>query len=594
MPTPPARVLLPAFFARYARRYLRVYALGLLMLLATNGLTVAIPRMIKEVFDELAGGRDMSTVHAFALLISCAAVTVIVVRTLSRVLFFNPGRTIEFRLRNDMLGQLLAMSGTWYRGQGTGDLVSRAANDATYVRALVGFSLLMLLNLVMATSFTLWQMLEINALLTLYCVLPLAVSVWLLRFGIRRLFDAMRAGQRELGQLSEHILETLGGVAVIQGAVAESSFQRRFDVHNDRYTAINLQVTALRCFLLPLAAMVGNVCIFILLFVGGRLAVQGEMSIGDLAAYASYVTMLAGALTAAGWLLNGLQRGYVGLQRCWDVVQLAGDRPTGRARLPSTGEGLRLQVQGLTYSYPDAAAGDSPALAHIHIDVPAGGVLGIYGPVGSGKTTLIDLLTGLLPPPEGAVLLDGLDVRDLAPDSLWEAVAVAPQQAFLFSRSLRDNVAFVDRKADIDDKRVWAALDKALLGDEVRRLPDRLDTVVGERGLTLSGGQRQRAQLARAMYRGYRLLLLDDVLSAVDHDTEERLLDTIRSEIDRDGGGHTAVIVSSRLSALADADEILVLDAGRIVERGTHAALIAAEGAYARVWAVQRTRREAA
>ena len=591
---PPASSLLPAFFERYARRYARVYSLGLLMLLATNGLTVAIPRMIKEVFDELAGGRDMGLVQTYAILICGAAVVVIVVRTLSRVLFFNPGRTIEFRLRNDMLARLLSMSGTWYRDQGTGDLVSRAANDATYVRALVGFSLLMLLNLLLATSFTLWQMLEINARLTLYCVAPLALSVWLLRFGIRRLFDAMRAGQQELGQLSEHILETLGGVAVIQGAVAEGAFQRRFDLHNDRYTAINLQVTALRCFLLPLAAMVGNICIFILLFVGGQLAVEGKMSIGDLAAYASYVTLLAGALTGAGWLLNGLQRGYVALQRCWVVVDMPADRASGQLTLPDSDQGLHLEVKDLNYRYPDAGQDDPPALSGISFDLPPGGVLGIYGPVGSGKSTLIDLITGLLPPPMGTVSLDGVDVGDLASDSLWHAVAVAPQQAFLFSRSLRENVAFVDKQADIDSARVWASLDKALLGDEVRRLPDQLETVVGERGLTLSGGQRQRAQLARAMYRGYRLLLLDDVLSAVDHDTEERLLVSIGGELARGAGRHSAVIVSSRLSALADADEILVLDQGRLIERGTHSSLIAAGGAYAKVWAVQRTRRAAA
>ena len=593
MAVPPANLLLPAFWRGYARRYLRVYALGLLMLLATNGLTIAIPRMIKEVFDALASGGDMGQVRTYALLISLASVTVIVVRTLSRVLFFNPGRTIEFRLRNDMLARLLAMSGNWFRQQGTGDLVSRAANDATYVRALVGFSLLMLLNLLMVASFTLWQMLTIHALLTLYCVIPLAASLWLMRFGISRLFLAMRAGQQELGQLSEHILEALSGVAVIQGAVAEPAFQRRFDAHNDRYTAINLQVTALRCFLLPLAATVGNLCIFLLLYVGGQLAVEGEMSIGDVAAYASYVTLLAGSLTGAGWLLSGLQRGYVGLQRCWEVIELSGDRPGGAQHLPPATDGVHLRIDGLSYRYPDAEEDAANALTDVSFELKPGRVLGVYGPVGSGKTTLIDLLTGLLPPPGNTIFLDGIDVRELDPVSLWDAVAVAPQEAFLFSRSLRQNVAFVDDAEAIDEQRVWRALDRARLGDEVRRMEDGLDTVVGERGLTLSGGQRQRAQLARAMYRDHRLLLLDDVLSAVDHDTEERLLATITEEIDQDGGHHTAAIVSSRLSALAGADEILVLDAGRIIERGSHTELIAAGGMYAQVWQVQRTRRGA-
>ena len=594
MAVPPATTLLPDFWRGYARRYVWVYGLGLLMLLATNGLTIAIPRMIKEVFDALADGGRLDEVHVFAGLISAAAVVVIVVRTLSRVLFFNPGRTIEFRLRNDMLARLLAMSGNWFRQQSTGDLVSRAANDATYVRALVGFSLLMLLNLIMAAGFTLWQMFATNVRLTVYCVLPLAASLWLMRFGISRLFRAMRESQEELGRLSEHILEALGGVAVIQGAVAEPAFQRRFDVHNDRYTQINLEVTALRCFLLPLAAMVGNLCIFLLLYVGGQMAVEGEMTVGDLAAYASYVTMLAGSLTAAGWLINGLQRGYVGLQRCWEVVQLQGDRATGAVPLPPSDHGMGLQISDLSYRYPDADPAAAAALSSISFTVEPGQILGIYGPVGSGKTTLMDLLTGLLPPPPGAIELDGVDVSAIDSASLWDAVAVAPQQAFLFSRSLRENVAFIDRADAIDDDRVWRAVDKALLGDEVRRMADGLDTVVGERGLNLSGGQRQRAQLARAMYRSYRLLLLDDVLSAVDHDTEERLLATIGAEIDRERSRHTAVIVSSRLSALVGADEILVLDGGRIVERGSHVELVGAGGMYAKVWEVQRTRREAA
>lgn len=592
-PLSPA-TLLPAFWRGYARRYVWIYALGLLMLLATNGLTIAIPRMIKEVFDALAAGGQLDRVHILAALISVAAVVVIVVRTLSRVLFFNPGRTIEFRVRNDMLTRLLAMSGNWFRGRSTGDLVSRAANDASFVRALVGFSTLMLLNLIMAASFTLWQMLATNVRLTVYCVLPLAASLWLMRFGMSRLFTAMRQTQEELGRLSEHILEALGGVAVIQGAVAEPAFQRRFDLHNDRYTQINLEVTALRCFLLPLAAMVGNFCIFLLLYVGGEMAVQGEMSVGDLAAYASYVTLLAGSLTGAGWLISGLQRGYVGLQRCWEVVQLQGDRANGVRQLPQSDRGLRVQVKGLNYRYPDAEPDGADVLSDISFAVAPGQTLGIYGPVGSGKTTLTDLLTGLLPPPPGAIELDGVDVCELDPASLWSAVAVAPQQAFLFSRSLRENVAFIDRADAIDERRVWQAVDKALLGDEVRRMTDGLETVVGERGLNLSGGQRQRAQLARAMYRNYRLLLLDDVLSAVDHDTEERLLATISAEIDRDQSQHTAVIVSSRLSALVGADEILVLDEGRIVERGSHNELIGAGGMYANVWEVQRTRREAA
>lgn len=598
MPASPApvaaspRTLLPAFARRYAGRYLGVYALGVAMLLATNGLNVAIPHMIKEVFDALGAGQDVTQVHTWALLISLAATAVIVVRTLSRVLFFNPGRTIEYRLRNDMLSRLLSMSDNYFRRHALGDLVSRATNDATYVRALVGFSVLMLINLAMAAVLSLWQMMETNALLTLYCLVPLVGAVVLLRLGIGRLFAAMRAAQEELGALSEHVLETLSGIAVVQGAVATDAFERRFERHNLRYTQLNLQVTALRTFLLPLASAVGSFCIFLLLVVGGEHAVQGRMSIGDMAAYASYVVMLAGTLGAAGWLLNSLQRGYVSLQRCWEVVELRSDRPEGTVALAAQGPGLTVKLEGVVFRYADAADDERPALVDIDLELGPGEVLGIYGPVGSGKTTLVDLLAGLLPVTAGRICLDGHDIATLQPHSFRAVTAVVPQSAFLFSRSLRENVAFVEASDQIDDRRVEQALQKAALSDEVARFPQGVHTVVGERGLNLSGGQRQRAQLARAMYRPSRLLLLDDVLSAVDHDTEQRLLETIAGELGFGEGAPTAVIVSSRISALAGADQIVVLDGGRIVQRGDHASLVAQGGLYAEAWHAQREREE--
>ncbi len=587
---PPGATLVGRFLDRYAKRYVGVYALGLAFLVATNALTVAIPDLIKQVFDALGSGAGRAEVDVFARWIGLAAVSVIVVRTLSRVLFFNPGRTIEFRVRNDMLRGLLSMSTSFFRRAGVGDLVSRATSDATFVRALVGFAVLNVLNLILAASMALWQMVRTDPWLTLWCVIPLIGSTWLLRKGIAWMYGTMREGQEELGRLSAHILESYGGVAVIQGSAATAAFGRKFDALNERYTDLNLKVAALRCFILPLARTVGSLCVFLLLYVGGQHVLDGALSVGDLAAYASYIGMLVSALAMAGWLLTALQRGYVSLQRVWQVVSLPTDRPHGETPLPLHDRGVALQVQGLSYRYPDAGEGEAEALTDVSFALQRGGVLGVYGPVGSGKSTLAMLVSGLISPPRGTVILEGEDLLDLAPDSLRREVAMVPQESFLFSRSLRANVGYVDPVDAIDTARVDTAVAQAALADDVARMPDGLETVVGERGLMLSGGQRQRTQIARALYAGARLLILDDVLSAVDHDTEERLLGTLRAEISAAQGDHgaSAILVSTRLSALIHCDEILVLEGGRVVERGTHAQLAAGDGLYGRAWAVQR------
>jgi ATP-binding cassette subfamily B protein len=577
-----------AFARRYAARYGMSYLIGLLFLVATNWLTLEIPRLQKEIFDELAGLRRPDQVHRAALLIAAAAALVIVVRTLSRVLFFNPGRTIEFRMRNDMLTRLLGMSPRFYQRANLGDLMARATDDATYVRSLAGFSLIMTLNMILAAGLSVWRMVQTDAWLTLWCVLPMVASLIALRHGVFRTFEMLHEGQKALGALSDTVLETYKGIQTVQGATAEDAFLRRFDQSNERYTRMHLQVLVVRTFLLPVVAVTGNLCIFLLLFIGGRHVVEGTMTLGDIAAYASYVGVLVGALSSAGWVVGVLQRGYVSLRRVWDVLSLTPDLQRGSQPLPPATGGLHVHVQRLRHVHEDAVQADGTeraALRDLSFDLPAGHVLGIHGPVGSGKSTLVTVLARLTNVPRGAVFLDGVDLCDVAADDLRKAVAVVPQEAFLFSRSIRDNVAFQDRAEDVDEARVWQAVRRARLEDEILRFPEGLDTVVGERGMTLSGGQRQRVQLARAFYRGFRLLVLDDVLSAVDHGTESALLDVLREEIR--ARGTTAIIVSHRLSALALADEVIVLDEGQVVERGTPAELAAAGGLYARVWQAQ-------
>lgn len=575
--------LIAAFLRRYAGKYVHVYAAGVGFLLATNWLTVWIPQLQKQVFDQLGDPRKLGEVQHTAQLVAAAAVTVIVVRTLSRVLFFNPGRTIEYRIRNDMLARLLGLSPAWYRQHSVGDVMSRAADDATYVRALIGFAVIMLLNSVLAAVMAVAQMLATDPVLTLACALPMVGSVLIMRRGAAWMFLRMRQTQEAQGALSSVVLESYKGISAIVQTAAEPSFEARFDAANERYTRLNLSASAVRTFVLPVVSVVGNVCVFLLLWLGGERVVQGRLTVGDIAAYASYIAVLVAALSSVGWVIGVLQRGLVSLRRVWEVLDEPSDLPVGDQPLPAGG--LSLEVRNLTVHHADAPDAP-PVLRDVSLVLGPGKVLGVFGPVGAGKSTLLSVLSRLTPPPRGTVQLGGVDLLDVASDDLRAAVAVVPQEPFLFSRSVRDNVGFVDPPDAIDDARVTAAVSDAQLEGEVRRLQDGLQTVVGERGLTLSGGQRQRLQLARALYRGWRLILLDDVLSAVDHETESRLLGVLRSAIASKQA--SAVIVSHRLTALAHADEIVVLEEGQIVARGSHTELLAQGGRYAEVWAAQQ------
>jgi len=582
--------MIKEFLRLYVRRYSATYALGVAFLIATNWLTVKFPQLLKQVFDELAGQRRLDVVHQYACWIALCAVVVIVVRTLSRIAFFNPGRTIEFRIRNDMLQRLLTMSPAFFRNWKIGDIMARASDDATFVRALVGFTSVMLINTVLAALMSVYQMWRTDAWLTLYCVVPLVLSVLALRFGVTYTMTMMRQTQKSLGALSNTVLETYKGIAVVQGAAAETAFLKRFDKDNDEFTSLALRGMGVRTILMPVVGVVGNVCIFLLLFVGGEHVMQGRMTVGDMAAYASYVAVLVGALVGVGWVVGVLQRGSVSLRRVWDVIEIKTDLPVGVQPLPQTTGGIDLRIDHLTWRHPDAEPAQLDAISDVSLHVKPGQILGIYGTVASGKSTLVSIISRLAVPPRGSVFIDGVDLLDVRSADLRRDVAVVPQDAFLFSRSIKDNVAFIARSEEADMAAVDRAVQSAALAPEIARFPDGLNTTVGERGQTLSGGQRQRVQLARAFYRGYRLLILDDVLSAVDHDTEARLLEVLQKQIAE--RGTSAIIISHRLSALARADQIVVLDHGRMIEQGTHSELLANEATYAHIWQNQRDHAE--
>lgn len=581
------------FWRNYCARHIRSYLAGFAFLAATTLLTVGVPVFVENAVDAMEK-RVSSDAIAWAIAVLVAGLGIMVVRTLSRILFFNPGREVEYDLKNDLFEHLTTMPRRYFDRMRPGEIISRGTNDASSVRALVGFGSLQVFNVVLTLVFTLGQMLISDALLTLLCVLPLFLGAWILIKAIRRIFVLVRRQQQQIATLSDRILETYNGATVLNAFNAMPGATARFDRANDDLLKSALGVVTIQSWLLPIVTVVGSVSMVIVLYAGGTMVVDHGLSKGELAAFTIYIRNVAGALFGLGWMLNAVQRGWISLGRMYEVL----DAPTGRTRsdepLPvRAGAGYALSVRDLTFRHPEAddaeGQGDRgrPALEGVSFDVAPGEVVGVFGLTGSGKSTLLDLVARVYDPPAGTIRVGDTPIEQVDIRAWWDALAYVPQDAFLFSQSLRDNIALAAPADGRDDERVAAAADDAALTDDLTALPDGLDTVVGERGITLSGGQRQRSALARAFYRRFDVLLLDDVLSAVDHATERRLIDAIY----RRAAGATALVVSHRISVLRRAHRILVLDRGRLVASGTHEELLAAGvEPYGRVHKLQQAR----
>lgn len=562
------RRLLPA-----ARPYWPTFAAGLLFVVLSNFFTTLAPRFLQQGIDALGAVDGAAAVRHAILLLLAVATAGGLTRFGMRMTLNSVSRRVETDLRDRLYQHLQRLSAAFYDRFQTGDLMARSTNDLLAVRMVAGPGLMYLSDTIVRTTLVLPYMLHISPRLTGLALLPLlGLPVGMVLFG-RAIHVRTTKIQAAFSDLSSAAHENLSGARIVRAYRQEAAEVERFSTLNAEYARRNLSLARVIGAFHPLLALFGGLGAVVVIWVGGRLVIQGTMTAGEFVAFGVYLVTLVWPMIALGWVVNLVQRGEASMGRINELFDAAPDirPPAAPVPLPPGRAARSLTFEGVSFHYPNAPERGA-VLADISFTVPAGASLGVVGATGSGKSTLAELIVRTYDPVAGRVLVDGVDLRDLTLEELHRTVGFVPQETFLFSDTLRHNVLL----GAPDDGRLERVTATSQLAEALPSLPRGVDTMLGERGVNLSGGQRQRTAIARALAQEPPIFVLDDALSAVDGETEQRILRGLRGAL----AERTRVIISHRLSAVRDADWILVLDGGRIVEQGVHDDLMARQGRY--------------
>ena len=563
---------------RYLRPHRKTVVIGAIALVLVNFLRVTIPLEVRNVVDELQQGFSYTGILRQAGWIVVLTTTMAVIRLISRQLVFGIGRQVEVDLRQRLFEHMLRQEPNWVQTTGSGEVISRATSDVENIRRLLGFAILSLTNTILAYAMTLPAMLAIDPKLTLA-----AVGLYPLMLGTVRLFGGrmmrqQRAQQQELAGLSNLIQEDLSGIGAIKIYGQEASEQDAFSGRNRRYRDSAIRLARTRSTLFPLLEGISSISLLLLLAIGSGQLEAGTLSIGGLVALIIYVEQLVFPTALLGFTLNTFQTGQVSLERVEELLQREPAIQDRTSTTSITKQGHqprgRFEARNLKVRYDGA---DRDTLNGLTFTIEPGELVAVVGAVGCGKTTLARAFGRMVPVAEGELFLDGVDITDLALQELRHDVAIVPQEGFLFTSTLADNLRYGEPEADT--AQVETAATQARLADDIKGFPDGYETIVGERGITLSGGQRQRTALGRALLVDAPVLVLDDALASVDNNTAAAILDSIRAQ-----DGRTIVMISHQLSAAAACDRILVMDNGQIIQQGHHNQLIQVAGVYRRLW----------